>query len=105
MTPDGVYLFDAGPDGLFGTADDRGRQIGSAGLYSSEISVAGDWVAFLTDGPPAGRQVWLLRGFDGEPVPVTNHYSTKISVVVEPSGRVFWIDSVFVPEAVFMRSP
>jgi hypothetical protein len=105
MTPDGVYLFDAGTDGIFGTADDRGRQIGSVGLYTSEISVAGDWVAFLTDGPPTGRQVWLIRGFDGDPVPVTNHYSTKTSVVVEPSGRVFWIDNVFVPEAVFMRSP
>jgi len=105
FSPPAVYLFDAGADGLFNTADDRGRQIASFAAGDPDVSLAGDWAAFLDDGAPAGRQVWLVRGFDGAPTAVTAHYSAKTAPTLEPSGRVFWSDYVFVPEAVFVRAP
>jgi hypothetical protein len=100
-----LYLFDAGPDGLFNTADDRERIIANLAVSDDDIDVAGDWVAWLDYGAPGGRQVWLQRGFDGVAVPVTSHYSAKRTVSVEASGRVFWADGLFVPEGVFVRAP
>jgi len=105
FSPPGLFLFDAGPDGLFNTADDRGRQLTDATGYSLDVALAGDWAAYLDGGEPAGRQVWLVRGFDGAATPVTSHYSAKTAPKLEPSGRAFWADFVFVPEAVFVRSP
>ncbi len=105
FSPGAIYLFDAGPDGLFNTADDRGRKLADITAYSSDVGVAGDWAAFLASGPPAGEQLYLVHGLDGPPTPVTSHYSAKSSPTLEPSGRAFWSDFVFVPEAVFVRAP
>jgi hypothetical protein len=105
FSPAGLFLFDAGADGLFNTADDRGRRLAAITAYGNDVALAGDWAAFLDGGPPAGRQVWLVRGLDGPAVPITNHYSAKSSPTLEPSGRIFWSDFVFVPEAVFVRAP
>lgn len=105
FSPAGLFLFDAGGDGLFNTADDRGRRLAAITAYGNDVALAGDWAAFLDGGPPAGRQVWLVRGLDGPAVPITNHYSAKSAPTLEPSGRIFWSDFVFVPEAVFVRAP
>jgi len=105
FSPPAIYLFDAGPDGRFNTADDRGRKLADISAYDAEVALAGDWSVYLDTGSPAGRQVWLVRGLDGAPTPVTEHYSAKTSPVLERSGRAFWVDSVFVPEAVFVRAP
>jgi hypothetical protein len=105
FSPAGIFLFDAGADGLFNTADDRGRRLAGVTAYPSDVALAGDWAAFLDTGSPAGRQIWLVRGFDGAPTPVTSHYSGKTAPTLETSGRLFWGDLVFVPEAVFVRSP
>lgn len=105
FSPPGIFLFDAGPDGRFNTADDRGRKLASLSAYDGEVALAGEWSAWLDTGSPAGRQVWLVRGLEGAPTPITEHYSAKTSPVLERSGRAFWVDSVFVPEAVFVRAP
>jgi Carboxypeptidase regulatory-like domain len=105
FSPPAVYLFDAGPDGLFNTTDDRGRKLADFAASDFDIAVAGDWAAFLYDGPPSGRQAWMVRGFDGDPICVTDHYSGKTSPMLDPGGRLSWVDSVFVPSAVFSRTP
>jgi hypothetical protein len=47
----------------------------------------------------------MVRGLDGEPICVTDHYSAKTSPMLDPGGRLSWVDSVFVPSAVFSRTP
>ncbi len=105
FSPPALYLLDAGRDLLFGTGDDRGRKLADGYFSQLDIALAGRMAAFVAEGPPAGRQVHLVTDFTETPVPVSAHYSTKGGLVLEPGGRAFWVDSVFVPQAVFVRAP
>jgi hypothetical protein len=105
FSPPALYLFDAGPDRLFDTADDRGRKLADGFFSELDIALAGRVAAYVADGAPAGRQVYLVQDFAETPVPVSAHYSTKRDLVLEAGGRAFWVDSVFVPQAVFVRAP
>ncbi|HEY6006655.1 MAG TPA: hypothetical protein VIV57_27490 [Anaeromyxobacter sp.] len=71
------------------------------------LAASGNRLLVSEQSPPAlaGRQVWMVRGLDGDPIQVTSHYSAKTSPTLDPSGRLFWVDSVFVPSAVFVREP
>jgi hypothetical protein len=101
----GLYLLDSGRDGLFGTADDRERKLSAIAPPPGRYAVAGDWVTFLDAAAPGGLQVQLARGMDGPIYVVTDYYSAKRSLALDPSGRVYWIDAVFAPEGIFVRAP
>ncbi len=105
FSPPALYLFDAGTDGLFGGVGDRGRKLADGYFAPWDIALAGRYAAFVAEGSPVGPQVYLVRDLDGIPAPVTSHSSPKASLALEPSGRVFWVDWVFAPEAVFVRAP
>lgn len=105
FSPPALYLLDAGADKLFNTADDRGRKLADGYFDRTSIALAGRVAAYAADGSPAGRQVYLVSDFGETPAPVTAHYSSKTSLTLEPGGRAFWVDSVFAPEAVFVRAP
>jgi hypothetical protein len=101
-----VVVLEAGPDGHFNTADDVEIVVGpttqSQGIY---FDVAGDFVAWSTVGATGGMQVWLADVRLGTSRQVTDHYSGKYQVVVEPTGRVLWEDQVFPQAAVFVSAP
>jgi len=102
----GVVLLDAGPDGLFNTADDRARQLTShARSLASEVAVAGDWAAWLDTGAPGGDQVFLLHGLDGAPMQLTASTSAKGHLALDPDGRVHWLDAVMSPQAIMTFVP
>jgi hypothetical protein len=105
FSPPALYLFDAGADGLFDGVGDRGRKLADGFFSPWNVALADGYAASVAEGSPMGEQIWLVRDFDGTPTPVTSYYSPKASLALEPSGRVFWVDSVFAPEAVFVRAP
>lgn len=102
----GTVLLDAGPDGLFNTADDRARVLTpDYRSYSSELAVSGQWAAWLDQGAPGGDQVFVLHGFDGAPIQITSTPSVKSHVTVDRLGRVHWIDSGMTPQAIMTWEP
>lgn len=107
FSPPALYLFEAlGANGLFqGGAPDRGRKLADGYFAPWDIALTDEYAAFVAEGSPVGPQVYLVRNFDDVPLPVTAYSSPKASLALDPSGRVFWVDSVFAPEAVFVRAP
>lgn len=101
----GLFLHDAGADGLFGTPDDRERTLTALVPSQGQYAVAGDWVAYLDSAAPGGLQVHLARGMDGPIYVVTDYYSAKRAVALDPGGRAYWIDAVLAPEGIFVRAP
>jgi hypothetical protein len=104
-SPPGLYLLDAGPDGLFNTADDKERKLASIGLYDGAMWLSGSWAAYLNTGGQGGQQVYLVSGFDGPAYLLSEHYSSKRAPVVDFTGRAFWLDGIFMPEGIMVRAP
>jgi hypothetical protein len=99
------YVLSAGPDGVFGTSDDREALVENFLNGYDHFSVVGDRVAFPLNGAPGGDQVLVLNGVGGSLVTVTHHYSVKTSTALDLSGRVYWIDSAFAPAGIFSYIP
>jgi hypothetical protein len=103
---DGVLVVvDAGPDHVFNTADDAERILWTVPYGPENWDLAGNFVAYLAAGAPAGLQVWLADLAAGTRRQITSHYSAKQHLTVEPSGRVLWDDAVFPTRAVFVSAP
>ena len=92
--PPAFYLMDAGPDGDLNTADDVETLLLAQQLDGSEFDIAGNWVAYIAAGSPGGDQIFLYSVADQAHQQLTFHLSTKKNVAVDPSGRVWWEDSV-----------
>jgi hypothetical protein len=103
---DGILVVvDAGPDHAFNTLDDVEQVLFPVPFGASNFDLAGDFVAYVAAGAPAGLQVWLADIGAGTRRPVSHHYSAKQHLTVEPSGRVLWDDTVFSDRAVFVSAP
>jgi hypothetical protein len=102
----GTFLLDAGGDGLFNTGDDRVRRLTTHPLSSfSQLAIAGAWAAWVDVDASGNEQVYLLQGFDGTPVQVTAHASTKDHLTLDPTGRLRWVDSVTAPRTIMLYQP
>jgi hypothetical protein len=104
-SPPGLYLLDAGPDGLFNTADDKERKLASVGLSDGQMWLSGNWATYLNNGGAGGQQVYLVSGFDGPAYLLSSYYSSKRAPVVDFTGRTFWLDGIFMPEGIMVRAP
>jgi hypothetical protein len=104
--PDGVVVIDAGPDHAFNTADDDRIVLGAIPLGNQYSDLAGDVVAWITygTGTAAGFQIWQADLVTGARRQLTDYYSSKNAVSVEPSGRVFWNDAVIPTPNVFVHA-
>jgi hypothetical protein len=91
----GTIVIDAGSDGLFGTADDHEITLVPYALSGPHYAIAGDWIAYVDGGAPAGDQVYLYNVLDRTARQLTSHISSKTNVAVDANGRVWWEDSVF----------
>jgi len=102
-----LVALDAGADRRFNTADDRETDLGPVGLNARDaMDVAGDFVAFADFVPGlGGTQLNLVDLRDLSRRTLTDWYSFKPEVRVEPSGRVYWIDQVFQAKSLFVWSP
>ncbi|MFT3913012.1 MAG: carboxypeptidase regulatory-like domain-containing protein [Anaeromyxobacteraceae bacterium] len=100
-----LYVLDAGPDLHFNTADDAEVDLGTFSGDRRDFALAGNFVAYLAVGAPAGKQVFLVDLVTNSGRQLTEHYSVKQQVVVEPSGRVFWKDGLFASAGIFTRTP
>lgn len=101
-----IRVIDAGPNGLFNDGADDSERVLSLGYAGPDsFAIAGDWLAYLDSGAPAGLQVYLLHLPSGAVRQLTSHYSTKGGLVVEPTGRVLWRDDLFSASAIFERTP
>ena len=71
----------------------------------ANFDIAGNFVAYVAAGAPAGLQVWLADIAAGTRRQLSHHYSAKQHLTVEPSGRVLWDDTAFSNRAVFVSAP
>lgn len=100
-----TYLVDAGVDRLFNTPDDVERKLADLATYPDRMAVRGNWAAYLDDVAPGGLQVHVVQGFDGPVQVVTDYWSPKRSLALDPTGRVYWADGVFAPEGIMVWAP
>jgi hypothetical protein len=101
----GTYLRDPGPNGVYDQVDDRERAISSRQLYPGRMAVAGSWAAWIDTGADGGDQIFVVNGYDGTVMQVTQHYSQKSDVAIDAHGRTYWIDDVMTPAAVMVYEP
>jgi hypothetical protein len=95
-----------GPDGLFNTADDVHENLGPAASGSAgNLTVAGDFAAWLQIAGSSGLQVMVADLAKGAQRQVTRHSSMKESLALDPSGRLTWIDFGFSAPAIFVSAP
>lgn len=102
-----LVVLDAGPDERFNTGDEVELDLGAIQLDSVvSTDVAGDFVAWSDFVPGlGGTQIRLLDMRDLSVRTLTDWYSFKPEVRVEPSGRIYWVDQVFQANAIFVRTP
>jgi hypothetical protein len=104
-SPD-IIIVDAGLDGEFNTTDDVEYRSGPTTQVGTPfVSIAGNYVAWLSGTAANGMQVWVGDFINGTQRQVSDHYSSKYQVSVEPSARVLWEDRVFTSNAVFVSAP
>jgi hypothetical protein len=104
---DRLVVLDAGADKRFNSADDRETDLGPLGVNARDaLDVAGDFVAFADFVPGlGGTQLNLLDLRDLSRRTLTDWYSFKPEVRVEPSGRLYWLDQIFQAKSLFVWSP
>jgi hypothetical protein len=98
-----TYLRDPGSNGLYDLNGDRQRVISPRAL--TKMAVAGHWAAWVDVGADGGDQVFVVNGYDGVPKQITQHYSQKSGLAIDPSGKAYWIDTVMFPAAVMAYVP
>jgi hypothetical protein len=104
VTP-ATYAIHAGPDHLFGTADDWEYQVSTNAYLGGSLALSGGWLAFIDYGPPGGNQVYLYDLVNRSVRQLTYHFSFKSNVTVDRTGRVYWVDNLFSNQSVFVRAP
>jgi hypothetical protein len=102
-----LLVVDAGADRRFNTGDDVETDLGVVtesgnGFYDFRGSMVA-W-ATITSGFP-GTQVFVHDLRDSTRRQLTTHYSFKPDVRVEPSGRVYWLDTLLSARAIFVSAP
>lgn len=102
-----VIALDAGSDKTLNTADDVEYDLGACGVVTADaLSAAGDYVAWSSPVPGmSGSQIVLSNVRGTASRVLTDWYSFKPAVEVEPSGRVFWVDQVFPANSIFIHAP
>jgi hypothetical protein len=101
-----ILIREAGADGVLGNSDDTEVSLGVFWPQLGEFDLAGNYVVYLDAGGEGGKQVYLVDLAAGRArQALTGHYSVKQHLAVEPSGRVYWKDSAFLNDAIFVRTP
>jgi hypothetical protein len=102
----GTLIVDAGADGLFNTADDHEITLVPYRIDGPDYAIAGNWIAYVDAGSPAGDQIFLYNLADRTVQQVTSHVSSKTNLSVDANGRVWWEDSVFgTTWSIWVRTP
>lgn len=100
-----VVVLDPGDDGVFNTGDELEWDLGGISTQVDDYDLADDVVAWVDEVAGAGLQVFAMNLRDGTRRRLTDHYSAKTCVAVDPVGRVAWRDSVFAQPIVFVGTP
>lgn len=102
-----LFIVDAGADRAFNTGDDVETDLGAVTESSNDpYDFRGSMVAWSTVvGSSGGTQVFLHDLRNGTGRQLTTHYSFKPDVRVEPSGRVYWTDTLLQARSIFVNAP
>jgi Carboxypeptidase regulatory-like domain len=102
-----LFIVDAGADKRFNTADDVEIDLGAVTENGNDpYDFRGPMVAWsAVVGSSGGTQVFLHDLRNGTERQLTTHYSFKPNVRVEPSGRVYWSDTLLQARAIFVNAP
>ena len=100
-----TYVLEPGPDGVFGTADDVVHAMGLISPLDRAFDLGGRYFAWVEAVTGIGPQVFVKDLVSGAQRQVTSHYSDKVFVNVDVTGRLSWIDSAFATPMVFVSSP